>query len=235
MATENTGGWQLTTSTYAAGRPDAGGRRRRQGHRDPQQRRDQGGPRSASRRCAGRTTRMGSTFDYAWGTMNQAFASGQVGMFTGGSDLYTWMIQNAALKPDDYGVTTIPLEGAERRRPRRRHPRRGQRRHRRGRARRGRQLDRLLLHPEAAHPGGRRGRRQGPQRQQPAGRRAGPADLRQGDLRRVPGLDQGLHQRPDGPDDAVHVEDLRPARSSTSRPPTPRSSTRPSTPSCRPC
>jgi multiple sugar transport system substrate-binding protein len=31
-------------------------------------------------------------------------------MFTGGSDLYTWMIQNASLKPDDYGVSTIPLE-----------------------------------------------------------------------------------------------------------------------------
>ena len=51
-------------------------------------------------------------------------------MFTGGSDLYTAMVQNNSLKPDDYGVTTIPLASdAERRRPRRRHPRRGQRRH----------------------------------------------------------------------------------------------------------
>ena len=54
---------------------------------------------------------MGSTFDYAWGTINQAFASGQIGMFTGGSDLYTAMVQNNSLKPDDYGVTTIPLDG----------------------------------------------------------------------------------------------------------------------------
>ena len=53
---------------------------------------------------------MGATFDYAWGTINQAFAAGQVGMFTGGSDLYTWMIQNASLNPDDYGVSVIPLE-----------------------------------------------------------------------------------------------------------------------------
>src|SRR4029450_14115548 len=67
---------------------------------------------------------MGSTFDYAWGTMNQAFAAGQVGMFTGGSDLYTWMIQNAALKPDDYGIAVLPLGGT--------HPRvlRGARLHR---------------------------------------------------------------------------------------------------------
>jgi ABC-type glycerol-3-phosphate transport system substrate-binding protein len=56
---------------------------------------------------------MGSTFDYAWGTINQAFASGQVGMFTGGSDLYTAMVQNNSLKPDDYGVTVIPLEGSD--------------------------------------------------------------------------------------------------------------------------
>lgn len=54
---------------------------------------------------------MGSTFDYAWGTINQAFAAGQIGMFTGGSDLYTAMIQNNGLKPEDYGVTTIPLSG----------------------------------------------------------------------------------------------------------------------------
>ena len=52
---------------------------------------------------------MGSTFDYDWGSINQAFSSGQVGMFTGGSDLYTAMVQNNSIKPDDYGVTTIPL------------------------------------------------------------------------------------------------------------------------------
>ena len=93
---------------------------------------------------------MGSTFDYAWGTINQAFAAGQVGMFTGGSDLYTWMIQNAASSRRTTASPTIPLDGERRRRPRRRDPRCGQRRDHRGRARRGRQVDRLLLHPEAA-------------------------------------------------------------------------------------
>jgi ABC-type glycerol-3-phosphate transport system substrate-binding protein len=52
---------------------------------------------------------MGATFDYAWGTINQAFAAGQIGMFTGGSDLYTAMVQNNGLRAEDYGVTTIPL------------------------------------------------------------------------------------------------------------------------------
>ena len=158
MATENTGGWQLTTSTYALG-----GRMETVGAdgkvtatlNNPRPRR----PSSASRRCAGTTTRMGSTFDYAWGTINQAFAAGQVGMFTGGSDLYTAMVQNNSLKPDDYGVTVIPLDGIRRRRPRRRHPRRGQRRHHGRPARRGGQVDRLLLHAEAADPGRRRRRR----------------------------------------------------------------------------
>jgi ABC-type glycerol-3-phosphate transport system substrate-binding protein len=52
---------------------------------------------------------MGSTFDYNWGTINQAFCAGQIGMFLGGSDLYTTMIQNDNLNPDDYGITTVPL------------------------------------------------------------------------------------------------------------------------------
>jgi ABC-type glycerol-3-phosphate transport system substrate-binding protein len=55
---------------------------------------------------------MGSTFDYAWGSINQAFSSGQVGMFTGGSDLYTAMVQSNSLKPDDYGITVIPLDSS---------------------------------------------------------------------------------------------------------------------------
>jgi ABC-type glycerol-3-phosphate transport system substrate-binding protein len=108
MATENTGGWQLTTSTYAQG-----GRM--------QEVAEDGKVTSTVNNDATKAVlerlkamrwedgSMGSTFDYAWGTMNQAFAAGQVGMFTGGSDLYTWMIQNASLQPADYGVTVIPL------------------------------------------------------------------------------------------------------------------------------
>jgi multiple sugar transport system substrate-binding protein len=108
MATENTGGWQLTTATYARG-----GR---------MQTVDSDGKVTATVDNAATKASleylhelrwtdnsMGSTFDYAWGSINQAFAAGQIGMFTGGSDLYTNMIQNNSLKPDDYGVTTIPL------------------------------------------------------------------------------------------------------------------------------
>ena len=95
MATENTGGWQLTTSTYALG-----GRMQEVGE-DGKVTATVNNDKTKAvlerlKAMRWEDNTMGSTFDYAWGTMNQAFAAGQVGMFTGGSDLYTWMIQNAA-------------------------------------------------------------------------------------------------------------------------------------------
>ena len=108
MATQNTGGWQLTTMTYAhGGRMEAS---------------DADGKVTATLNNAATKASlqwvkglrwddnsMGQTFDYNWNTINQAFASGQIGMFTGGSDLYTAMVQNNDLNPADYGVTIIPL------------------------------------------------------------------------------------------------------------------------------
>ena len=211
------------------------GRRRRQGHRDAQQRRAPRPPSSSSRPCAGTDNSMGSNFVFDWGTINQAFAAGQIGMYTGGSDVYTAMVQNNSSTPADYGLTIIPLDRRpERRRPRRWHARGRQRQHDRGPARRGRRLDRLLLHAEAARPGRRGRRRQDPRGQRAAGRHARPADLRQGHLRPVPGVDQGLHQRPARPDDRLHRAASSTSRSSPSPRSTPRSCTRPSTRSCRP-
>ncbi len=108
MATENTGGWQLTTSTYALGgrmqEVAADGKVTATVNNDATK-----AVLERLKAMRWEDNSMGSTFDYAWGTMNQAFAAGQVGMFTGGSDLYTWMIQNASLQPADYGITIIPL------------------------------------------------------------------------------------------------------------------------------
>ena len=108
MATENTGGWQLTTSTYALG-----GRVETIGA-DGKATATLNNPETKAALERLKAMRwddksMGSTFDYAWGSINQAFSAGQIGMFTGGSDLYTNMVQNNSLKPADYGVTTIPL------------------------------------------------------------------------------------------------------------------------------
>jgi len=108
MATQNTGGWQLSTLTYAlGGRLDIVG---------------SDGKVTATvnnqytiaalqwlQQLRWTDDSMGSTFDYNWSTINQAFAAGQVGMFLGGSDLYTTMIQNDNLNPADYGITTVPL------------------------------------------------------------------------------------------------------------------------------
>jgi ABC-type glycerol-3-phosphate transport system substrate-binding protein len=108
MATQNTGGWQITTMTYAlGGRMEAiaeDGKVTATVNNDATKAALQ-----FLKALRWEDNSMGSTFDYAWGTINQAFAAGQIGMFTGGSDLYTNMIQNNELNPDDYGVTTIPL------------------------------------------------------------------------------------------------------------------------------
>jgi len=112
MATENTGGWQLTTFTYALGgrmeTVGADGKVTATLNNDATK-----AALAKLKAMRWDDNSMGSTFDYAWGSINQAFSSGQVGMFTGGSDLYTAMVQNNSLKAADYGVTTIPLEGAD--------------------------------------------------------------------------------------------------------------------------
>ena len=86
MATENTGGWQLTTSTYALGgrmqEVGADGKVTATVNNDATK-----AVLERLKAMRWEDNSMGSTFDYGWGTMNQAFAAGQVGMFTGGSDL----------------------------------------------------------------------------------------------------------------------------------------------------
>jgi ABC-type glycerol-3-phosphate transport system substrate-binding protein len=108
MATQNTGGWQLTTATYANG-----GRMLNIAD-DGTVTATLDNPQTKAvleylKALRWEDNSMGATFDYNWGSINQAFAAGQIGMFTGGSDLYTNMVQNNSLVPADYGVTIIPL------------------------------------------------------------------------------------------------------------------------------
>lgn len=108
MATQNTGGWQLSTLTYALG-----GRMESVGS-DGKVTATVNNPYTIAalqwlQQLRWTDNSMGSTFDYNWGTINQAFCAGQIGMFLGGSDLYTTMIQNDNLNPADYGITTVPL------------------------------------------------------------------------------------------------------------------------------
>jgi multiple sugar transport system substrate-binding protein len=108
MATQNTGGWQLTTMTYALGgrmeSVDADGKATASVN-NPQTK----AALEYLKKLRWDDNAMGATFDYNWGSINQDFSGGQIGMFTGGSDLYTAMVQNNNLNPDDYGITVIPL------------------------------------------------------------------------------------------------------------------------------
>jgi len=54
---------------------------------------------------------MGADFLLDWGTINQAFGAGQVGMYTSGSDIFTNLVQSQAMDPADYGLASLPLEG----------------------------------------------------------------------------------------------------------------------------
>jgi len=112
MAANNTGGWQLTVATYARG-----GRM--------QVLNDDGTVTATVDNPATKAAlqyfhdlrwednSMGADFLLDWGTINQAFGAGQVGMYTSGSDIYTNLIQAQGMNPDDYGTTVIPLEGAD--------------------------------------------------------------------------------------------------------------------------
>ena len=71
---------------------------------------------------------MGSNFLLNWGTINQAFAAGQVGMYMGGSDVYNSLVTENEIDPATYGLTVLPLDGEDCRRPRRGHHRRRPRR-----------------------------------------------------------------------------------------------------------
>ena len=109
MSQANTGGWQLTTATLARG-----GRVRDGDDAEAASTIDNAGTRAAldlpardalDRQLAGRN------FLYDWGTINADFAAGLIGMYTSGSDVYTALVQEHQINPDDYGLTTIPLEG----------------------------------------------------------------------------------------------------------------------------
>ena len=53
---------------------------------------------------------MGANFDLDWGSINQEFAAGNIGMYTSGSDVYTALVRDFGMDPDQYGLTVIPTE-----------------------------------------------------------------------------------------------------------------------------
>ena len=112
MAINNTGGWQLTAETVARG-----GRTQTQN--------DDGtftstinNPATVSALQFLHDLRwtdnsFGSKYDLDWGTINQEFAAGNIGMYTSGSDVYTALVRDFGMDPAQYGMTVVPNEGAD--------------------------------------------------------------------------------------------------------------------------
>ncbi|TDC53457.1 extracellular solute-binding protein [Jiangella ureilytica] len=111
MSQNNTGGWILTTLTYALG-----GRMEEGTGDDVTATLDNEGTQQALellRQMRWEDDAMGDNFLFDWGTINQAFAAGQVGMYIGGSDVYNSLVTENSIDPNSYGLTVLPLEGAD--------------------------------------------------------------------------------------------------------------------------
>ena len=110
MTQNATGGWMLTTLTYALGgrMETVSGTKTTATVNNPQ-------TKAALQKLHDmRWTdkAMGSNFLYDWGSINQAFAAGKIGMYMGGSDVYTSLVQQNKINPDDYGLATLPLDSS---------------------------------------------------------------------------------------------------------------------------
>lgn len=111
MSQNNTGGWILTTLTYALG-----GRMEEGTGDDVTATLNNDGTKQALellRQMRWEDDAMGDNFLFEWGTINQAFAAGQVGMYIGGSDVYNSLVTENSIDPNSYGLTVLPLEGAD--------------------------------------------------------------------------------------------------------------------------
>ena len=107
MTQANTGGWQLTAATVARG-----GTLEEVDGDTITVTADNDGTKEALeflKALRWEDNSMGSNFLFDWGTINQAFAAGQIGMYTGGSDLFTSLTRENNLDPAHYGLAAIPL------------------------------------------------------------------------------------------------------------------------------
>lgn len=110
MAANNTGGWQMTAATYSRGG------RVQEANEDGTYTAtlDNDATRAHLQflhdlRWEDDSILADTTLD--WGTINEAFAGGQLAMYTSGSDVLNSLMETNGLDPATYGLTAIPLEG----------------------------------------------------------------------------------------------------------------------------
>ncbi|WP_062077051.1 ABC transporter substrate-binding protein [Demequina globuliformis] len=109
MTSSNTGGWILTTLAYAMG-----GRTESADTTMPTL--DDPAVKEALEYLQDlrwEDDSMGANFLYDWGTINQDFAAGRIGMYVSGGGNYGNLVTQNAMVPDDYGLTVLPLEGED--------------------------------------------------------------------------------------------------------------------------
>jgi multiple sugar transport system substrate-binding protein len=107
MTQENTGGWMLTTLTEALG-----GRMQVANGDKVEATVDSPAAKDALTRLHQMRwddNSMGANILYNWTGINQDFAAGKIGMYMGGSDVYTSLKQQNNINPDDYGLAVLPL------------------------------------------------------------------------------------------------------------------------------
>jgi ABC-type glycerol-3-phosphate transport system substrate-binding protein len=111
MTRGNTGGWILSTETNAFGgrmtQPDG-----------DKQKATVNNPATTQvlqmiKDMRWQDKSMGANFIYDWNGINQAFAAGKIGMYITGGGTYQNLAAQNNIKPATYGLTTVPLEGAD--------------------------------------------------------------------------------------------------------------------------
>ncbi|MGN6503545.1 MAG: ABC transporter substrate-binding protein [Pseudolysinimonas sp.] len=112
MTMNNTGGWQLTAGTVAHGG------RTQVDNGDGTYTSTIDNPGTVAdlqflHDLRWQDNSMGNNFLLDWGTINQEFAAGNIGMYTSGSDVYTALVRDFGMKPEQYGLTVVPTDGEE--------------------------------------------------------------------------------------------------------------------------
>jgi ABC-type glycerol-3-phosphate transport system substrate-binding protein len=110
MTMNNTGGWQLTAGTVAHGG------RTQTANADGTYTSTINNPGTKAdlqflHDLRWEDKSMGSNFLLDWGVINQEFAAGNIGMYTSGSDVYTALVRDFGMDPDQYGLTIVPTDG----------------------------------------------------------------------------------------------------------------------------
>lgn len=111
MTQSNTGGWILTTETYALGGRMVEG----EGDEATATVNDVATVQALEmlREMRWEDDSMGASFLYDWSTINQDFAAGKIGMYISGGANYPNLFTQNQMNPDEYGVTVLPLEGED--------------------------------------------------------------------------------------------------------------------------